>query len=109
MNQSTKKRDVQTLAKDIENLGSSIGTDIEYDYSGFSLDCMTKYFDKTLEILADIITNPAFDEKELEKEKILHIASIKNRQDNINQTGYDKMISVFFNKEYTSINFLYTM
>jgi len=99
MNQSTKKRDVQTLAKDIENLGSSIGTDIEYDYSGFSLDCMTKYFDKTLEILADIITNPAFDEKELEKEKILHIASIKNRQDNINQTGYDKMISDFFNKD----------
>ena len=96
MNQSTKKRDVNTLATDIENLGSSIGFDVEYDFSGFNLECMSKYFDKTLEILTDIITNPAFDEKELEKQRILQIESIKNRADNITQTAYDKMISDFF-------------
>lgn len=113
MNQSTKKRDVNTLATDIENLGSSIGFDVEYDFSGFNLECISKYFDKTLEILTDIITNPAFDEKELEKQRILQIESIKNRADNITQTAYDKMISEFFPKKnpysYTSYGKIETL
>ena len=113
MNQSTKKRDVNTLATDIENLGSSIGFDVEYDFSGFNLDCMSKYFDKTLEILTDVITNPAFDEKELEKQRILQIESIKNRADNITQTAYDKMIGEFFSKDnpysYTSYGKIETL
>ena len=113
MNQSTKKRDVTTLATDIENLGSSIGFDVEYDFSGLNLECMSKYFDKTLEIFTDIITNPAFDEKEIEKQKILHTESIKNRADNITQTAYDKMISEFFSKNnpysYTSYGKIETL
>ena len=96
MNKSTKKRDVNTLAEDIENLGSSINSEVEYDYSGFSLTAMTENFDKTLDILSDIITNPVFDEKELEKEKILNAEIIKSRQDSINKTADDKFIADFY-------------
>jgi len=113
MNQSTKKRDVNTLATDIENLGSSIGFDVEYDFSGFNLECMSKYFNETLEILTDIITNPAFDEQEFEKQKVLQIESIKNRADNITQTAYDKMINEFFPQDnpysYTSYGKIETL
>lgn len=96
MNKSTKKRNVNTLSEDIENLGSSINSEVEYDYSGFSLTAMSQNFDKTLEILSDIITNPLFDEKELEKEKTLNIEIIKSRQDSITKTADDKFISDFY-------------
>ena len=96
MIKSTKKRDAETLATDIENLGSSISPDIEYDYSGWTLNCMSQYFEQSCEILSDIILNPAFDLNEINRERELMIQSIKVRQDNIKSVAGDKFISDFY-------------
>ena len=100
MIKSTKKRNAEILATDIENLGSSISPDIEYEYSGWTLNCMTQYFDQSCEILSDIILNPAFDSKETDKERDLMIQSIKVRQDNIKSVAGDKFISDFYNENH---------
>ena len=100
MNKSTKKRSAETLAQDIENLGSSISSDIEYDFSGWTLNCMSRYFDNSCEILADIILNPALDVTEIEKEKQLLIQVIKSRKDNIKLVANDKFISEFYDKNH---------
>ena len=68
MNKSTNNRSAEVLATDIENLGSSISSDVEYDYSGWTLNCMSQYFDQSCEILSDMILNPAFDLNETKKE-----------------------------------------
>ena len=99
MNKSTNKRNSETLATDIENLGSSISPDVEYDYSGWTLNCMSQYFDQSCEILADIILNPAFDSKEMNREKELMIQSIKARKDSIKSVARDKFISDFYNEK----------
>ena len=99
MNKSTKKRTVEVLATDIENLGSSISPDVEYDYSGWTLNCMSQYFDQSCEILSDIILNPAFDKEEMNKERELMIQSIKVRQDSIKSVARDKFISDFYNEK----------
>lgn len=99
MNKSTNKRNSETLATDIENLGSSISSDVEYDYSGWTLNCMSQYFDESCEILADIILNPAFDSNEMNKERELMIQSIKVRQDSIKSVARDKFISDFYNEK----------
>lgn len=96
MNKSTKKRNSDVLSTDIENLGSSISSDVEYDYSGFTLNCMSRYFDASCEILSDIILNPAFDEEELSKEKIIMKELLKSRADSIKQTANDKFIADFY-------------
>ena len=96
MNKSTKKRNSDVLSTDIENLGSSISSDVEYDYSGFTLNCMSRYFDSSCEILSDIILNPAFDEDELAKEKTIMKELLKSRADSIKQTANDKFISDFY-------------
>ena len=98
MIKSTKKRNAEALATDIENLGSSISPDIEYEYSGWTLNCMTQYFDQSCEILSDIIQNPAFDSKETDKERELMIQAIKVRQDSIKSVAGDKFISDFYDK-----------
>ena len=100
MIKSTKKRDAGALAKDIENLGSSISPDLEYEYSGWTLNCMSQYFDQSCEILSDIILNPAFDSTETDKERELMIQSIKVRQDSIKSVARDKFISDFYDKNH---------
>ena len=96
MNKSTKNRNSQILSQDIENLGSSISSDVEYDFSGFTLNCMSQYFDKSCEILSDIIVNPIFDEEEISKEKTVMIELLKSRTDSIGQTANDKFIADFY-------------
>lgn len=96
MNKSTNKRDNETLAKDIDNLGSSISSDVDYDFSGWTLNCMSQHFDQSCEILADIILNPAFDEKEFSKEQELLIQSIKARKDRIKTVADDKFLADFY-------------
>ena len=100
MSKSTNKRNSETLATDIENLGASISSDLEYDFSGWTLNCMSSYFDKSCEILEDIILNPAFDKKEIEKERQLMIQSIKARKDSIKSVANDKFISDFYDKSH---------
>lgn len=100
MIKSTKKRDAGTLATDIENLGSSISPDLEYEYSGWTLNCMSQYFDQSCEILSDIILNPAFDSTETDKERELMIQAIKVRQDSIKSVARDKFISDFYDKKH---------
>ncbi len=100
MNKSTSKRNAVELAEAIESLGSSISSEAEYDFSGWTLNCMSEYFDKSCEILADIILNPAFDEKEINKERQLLIESIKSRKDNIKSAANDKFILDFYGKNH---------
>ena len=98
MSKSTNKRNSETLATDIDNLGASISPDLEYDFSGWTLNCMSIFFDQSCEILSDIILNPSFDEKEMEKERQLMIQSIKARKDSIKTVANDKFISDFYDK-----------
>ncbi len=100
MSKSTKNRSSEQLSSDIESLGSAVFFDVEYDFSGWTLNCMSEYFDKSCEILADMILNPAFDEQEMEKERDLIIESVKARKDSIKLTANDKFISDFYDKNH---------
>ncbi len=100
MNKSTKNKNAAELAEAVESLGSSISSDVEYDFSGWTLNCMSQYFDKSCEVLADIILNPAFDEEEIRKERQLLIETIKARKDNIKLAANDKFIADFYGKNH---------
>ena len=104
MNKSTKNRNAETLVNDIENLGSSISTDVEYDFSGMTLNSMSQNFNESCKILADIISNPIFDKQELEKERTLTIESIKSRKDSIKKTANDKFIYDFYGSSHPYSN-----
>ena len=107
MNKSTKNRSAEQLVNDIENLGSSISSDVEYDFSGLTLNSMSQNFNDSCKILADIILNPIFDKQELEKERKLSIESIKSRKDSIKKTANDKFIYDFYGSTHPYSNSVY--
>lgn len=78
----TTTKSSEKLAEEIETIGAGISTDISEDYSTVSLACTQKYFTQGLDLLADIIKNPAFDDKEIDKQKKIALARIKSREDN---------------------------
>jgi predicted Zn-dependent peptidase len=93
---STKNRSSEILAKDIGNIGADLSSDVAYDIAGFSMSCLSEYFDKSAEILADVVLNPIFDEKEFIFEKKNTIAALNSRKDSIGTTAADAFAKLFY-------------
>ncbi|MCA6071142.1 MAG: insulinase family protein [Endomicrobium sp.] len=96
MTHSTKNRSSEILAKDTENIGAYLSAYIDYDVAEIGMVFLPEYFDKAAEILADVIINPAFDEKELSFEKQTITAALDSRKDSIDSTASDEFAKVFY-------------
>jgi predicted Zn-dependent peptidase len=87
----TPSRDAKKIAEEIEKKGG--------DLNGFTDEIITAYWCKmpskhlkvALEVLGDMIKNPLFDEKELEKERQVIFEEIKMRKDSPHIYVLDKV------------------
>jgi len=87
----TSKRNSKQIAEDIEKRGG--------DLNGFTSELMTAYWCKmpskhlnvALEVLGDMVKNPKFDEKELEKERKVIFEEIKMYKDNPRLHAFDEI------------------
>jgi zinc protease len=73
----TKSRTAAEIAEQIENTGGSISSDSGNNSFGVSVDVLQPDVSKGLEILADVLLNPTFPEREVSLEKQSLLAGIK--------------------------------
>ncbi|HRH44727.1 MAG TPA: insulinase family protein [Pyrinomonadaceae bacterium] len=67
LNQGTKTRSVNDIANQLQEMGSNVNAGAGWDGSNVSMQTLTKNLDKTLDIYADVLLNPAFPADELER------------------------------------------
>ena len=68
--EGTKKRkDSREIANEIEKYGGEFNAYTTGDRTGFFIKIINKRFDIALDILSDMVANPVFDKKIIEKEK----------------------------------------
>jgi len=87
----TKKRNAKQIAETIEKNGG--------DLNGFTSELLTAYWckmpskklDIALDVLTDMIKNPLFDEKEMEKERKVIFEEIKMHKDNPMMHVFEKI------------------
>lgn len=60
----TRTRDAVTYATEAEKIGTALGADAQLEYSEISMTCVKMFWDKSWDLFADAILNPAFDAKE---------------------------------------------
>lgn len=92
----TKTRNADKLADEIDSIGASMSSDIEYDYATLGFSALDSYFGRGCELLSDIAFNPSFDAKEIEKERATQLAGIRSRQDSIFDTVNDAFLKLFY-------------
>ena len=83
----TLRRTEARLAEAIEALGSSIEFDADDEYCRVSLDCTADTLAESLDLLAEVLNEPAFEPEELEKERQSTQASIRRRDDSRTAVG----------------------
>ncbi len=82
MSRGTKKRSADEIQDDLKRTGSSFSMSLDNDSSRMTVSTLTSKIDDAMELAADIVRNPSFDEKEVALLKEQSIASIEQGKTN---------------------------
>ena len=77
----TKNRTADQLATEQDFNAISLSAYANLEVAGFSTYSLTKYFDKSLDLLSDVLRNPTFPQDELEKAKALRVSGLQQQKD----------------------------
>jgi len=79
----TATRSAEELAIEIESVGGQMDSYGGNNSFGVNAEVLSSDFATGLELLADVVLNPAFPADELEREKEIQIAGIRSRKDDL--------------------------
>jgi zinc protease len=82
LGKGTKKRSADDIQDDLKRTGSSFSIGVETDSTRMFVSTLTSKFDDAMELAADIVRNPSFDDKEVGILKEVAIASIAQSKTN---------------------------
>ncbi|MDQ3711931.1 MAG: insulinase family protein [Acidobacteriota bacterium] len=77
----TEKRSALQIAIETDRLGGNLDAFTMHEETGFAIKIVDNQLEKAFDLLADMLTNPRFDEKELKREQRVIIEEIKMTED----------------------------
>jgi zinc protease len=81
LTQGTKNRSASQIAREVDFLGAKLGASGSDDYTSVGLTVLRKDLEPGLDLLKDILLNPAFDKDEIKRKVSQLQASFKTDQD----------------------------
>jgi predicted Zn-dependent peptidase len=81
MFKSTERRSAREIVRQIEALGGMINAFTTKEQTCFTIDVLDSYFDKSLNILTDILYRQDFSEKDVEKERLVILDEIQSAEE----------------------------
>lgn len=77
----TETRNAVDLAQELDGMGSSVSFNVHHDAVHFTLLALTRHFEKTFEILTDMVFHSTFPETEVERIRKMMLADLKKKTD----------------------------
>ncbi|MGB9735202.1 MAG: M16 family metallopeptidase [bacterium] len=87
---------IAVIAKEIESLGGYINAFTSFEETVFYITIKNIYFNRAIEVLAQTIINPSFDEDELKREKQVVLDEIKRGKDDTYQNLFINLYSLAY-------------
>ena len=94
----TKTRNYEELNDALEFLGGEYNAYTDYTSTVYTISCLEEELKNAIEILGDMIINPEFDKRELEKERGVILAEIRSSKDDIEDLSFKRTNEIAFNK-----------
>ncbi|MFQ5982158.1 MAG: M16 family metallopeptidase, partial [Woeseiaceae bacterium] len=80
LDEGTKSRTALEISDELARLGASLGAGSGIDSSSVGLSALKENLDASLELYADVVLNPAFPQKELDRLRKARLAQIKQEK-----------------------------
>jgi predicted Zn-dependent peptidase len=100
LDEGTPTRASLDISHELAAVGSRLATYASWDASGASLLTLTRHLDRALEIYADVVLNPTFPAKELERLRATRLASIAQRRDNAGELAEIAYAALLYGREH---------
>lgn len=81
LTEGTKGRNSIEISEEIEFIGASLGTSAGRDYTKISLSVLKKDIHKGFELFSDILLNPVFPQKEIDRKRELIKGFLKQQEE----------------------------
>jgi len=94
----TPTRDTKKIAEEIEKKGGELNGFTSESITAYWCKMPSKYLSTALDVLSDMIKNPKFDSKELEKERKVIFEEIKMYKDNPRLHVFEKIQANLYEK-----------
>ncbi|KMT22580.1 M16 family metallopeptidase [Clostridium cylindrosporum] len=92
----TKNRNIDEFNMDLEELATEMDIYTSYDQTVLGIDVIKTKADKAMEIVADMMMNPLFDDKEFKLEKKVILEEIKMGEDDPEDIAYQGLYKEAF-------------
>lgn len=92
----THKRTAKQIAEEIEKKGGELNGFTAEEITAFWCKMPSKHLEIALDVLSDLVLDPLFDEKELEKERKVIFEEIKMRKDDPGTYSIDQINRVLY-------------
>jgi len=92
----TPTRDAKKIAEEIEKRGGELNGFTSEEITAYWCKMPSRHLNVALEVLSDMIKNPLFDEKELEKERKVIFEEIKMYHDNPRMHSMDEIQKLLY-------------
>lgn len=104
----TKKRNVRMIAQSLESVGGYLNAFTSKEHTCFYARALDEHAEKAIDILSDLILNPLFNTKDLEKEKTVILEELKTYEDEPDEVIQDEFDKALFQPHPLAYNILGT-
>ena len=102
----TKTRTAEQIAETMESVGGDISSFSGNNSFGVSAQSLSEDFDRTLELLADVLQNPVFPDDMLTRERDVQVSEFKAEQDQILRQGQQLLREALYRQHPYRLNVL---
>ena len=100
----TKTRTAEQIAETMESVGGNISHYSSNNSFGIAAQSLSEDFDRTLDLLSDVLQNPTFPEDMLTRERAVQISEFKAEQDQILRKGLQALREAMFSQHPYRLN-----
>ncbi len=92
----TPSRDARAIAESVDGVGGSLDAYTGKEETCYSVRVRAKHLDLVLEILADMLLRPLFEDEELNRERRVVLEEMKMEEDNPEDVAFEKSLQHFW-------------
>jgi zinc protease len=96
VDEGTKTRSAARLAEEIEDLAAHLGAGASLETATVHLNCLTETLPKALELLADVVQNPAFRPEDVERVRVLKLTALEQKKANPGALAADQAAKILY-------------
>ncbi len=100
LDEGTTTRSSLAISEELLRLGANYGTFSRLDYSSVSLEALTENLDPSLALFADVVLNPAFPTKELDRLRRQVLAGIQQEKADPVSSGLRVLPTLLYGRDH---------